>query len=86
MVAQCDLQNGVGKLVNYTFDEEDEISIPAVVVEPAGGVPLDQGIRRSFKVTEDLFAAGDRTLVNHKKYYFVAVSYAHNEYKKIRSE
>lgn len=86
LVAQCDVINGVGKLVNYTFDEEAEISIPEVMVEPASGHELDQGIRRSFRVTEDLFATGNRTLVNHKKYYYLAVSYAHNEFKKYDPE
>jgi hypothetical protein len=75
------LKNGIGKLVNYTYDEELDITIPAVVVEPAGEFPLDGGLRRSFKITEDLFAAGDRRLVNHKKYYYLAVSYAYNQYK-----
>lgn len=81
LVAQTDIQNGVGKLVNYTLDEELGISIPAVMVEPAGGADLDEGLRRSFRVTEDLFATGSRTLVNHKKYYYIAVSYAYNQYK-----
>lgn len=81
LVAQSDVKNGIGKLVNYTYDEELDISIPAVVVEPAGEFPLDGGLRRSFRITEDLFAAGDRKLVNHKKYYYLAVSYAYNQYK-----
>lgn len=81
LVAQCDVQNGVGKLVNYTFDEETELSIPAVMVESAGEFDLDQGLRRSFRVTEDLFATGSRTLVNHRKYYFIAVAYAYNQFK-----
>jgi hypothetical protein len=81
LVAQSDVKNGIGKLVNYTYDEELDISIPAVVVEPAGEFPLDAGLRRSFRITEDLFAAGDRKLVNHKKYYYLAVSYAYNQYK-----
>ncbi|NOQ71578.1 MAG: T9SS C-terminal target domain-containing protein [Crocinitomix sp.] len=82
LVAQTDVKNGVGKLVNYTFDEEIGLSIPAVMVEPAGEFPLDAGIRRSFTVTEDLFAFEDRVLVNHQKYYFLAVSYAQNEFLK----
>ena len=40
------------------------------------------GIRHSFKVTEDKFATGNTKLVNHKKYYFVAIAYSYNEYKK----
>jgi len=81
LVAQTDVKNGIGKLVNYTYDEELDISIPAVMVEPAGEFDLDGGLRRSFRVTEDLFASGNRTLVNHKSYYFLAVSYAYNQYK-----
>lgn len=82
LVAQTDVNNGLGELVNYTFDEELGLAIPEVMVESASGFPLNGGIRRSFSVTEDLFASGDRSLVNHKKYYFLAVSYAQNEYLK----
>ena len=76
LVAQCDRKNGVDKLVNYTYNEELDISIPAVMVNGE-----DEGIRHSFKITEDLFATGERTLVNHKKYYYIAVAYAYNNYK-----
>ncbi|MFN7883769.1 MAG: T9SS C-terminal target domain-containing protein, partial [bacterium] len=41
----------------------------------------NKGIRHTFRVTEDQFAQGDRTLVNHKKYYYLAISYATNNYK-----
>lgn len=80
LVGQSDVKNGVGKMINYTYDDELDISIPAVMVEPAGGFELDGGLRRSFRVTEDLFATGSRTLVNHKKYYYIAVSYGYNQY------
>ena len=76
LVAQCDIENGVSKLVNYTYDEQLDITIPTVMVDGD-----DEGIRHSFLVTEDLFATGTRTLVNHKKYYYIAVAYAYNEYK-----
>lgn len=76
LVAQCDVKNGVSKLVNYTFNEEMGVTMPAVMVDGE-----DEGLRHSFSVTEDLFATGDRKLVNHKKYYFVAVSYAYNSFK-----
>ena len=42
----------------------------------------NKGIRHSFRVTEDAFAQGQRRLVNHKTYYYVAIAYAHNEFKK----
>src|SRR5690606_6191960 len=64
------------KLVNYTYDEQLQITIPAVKVDGA-----DEGLSHSFLVTEDQFATGDRKLVNHKKYYYIAVAYAYNNYK-----
>ncbi|MBN4077694.1 T9SS C-terminal target domain-containing protein, partial [bacterium AH-315-C20] len=77
LVAQCDLKNGVERLVNYTFDQEMGFSIPKVMVDGA-----DAGISRSFRITEDQFATGDnKTLVNHKKYYYLAVSYGYNNFK-----
>ena len=76
LVAQCDVENGVSKLVNYTYDEQLEITIPAVMVDGA-----DEGLRHSFLITEDLFATGSRELVNHKKYYYIAVAYAYNQFK-----
>ncbi|MBD3636049.1 MAG: T9SS C-terminal target domain-containing protein [Crocinitomicaceae bacterium] len=76
LVAQCDVQNGVSKLVNYTYDEQLQITIPSVMVDGA-----DEGLRHSWSITEDLFATGARQLVNHKKYYYIAVAYAYNNYK-----
>lgn len=76
LVAQCDKKNGVSRLINFEFDEELGFSIP---VEKVDGE--DNGIRHSFRVTEDLFATGTRTLVNNKTYYFIAVAYGYNNYK-----
>jgi hypothetical protein len=76
LVAQCDVKNGVDRLVNFVFDEELGFSIP---VEKVDGE--DEGIRHSFRVTEDLFSTGDRGLVNNKTYYFLAVAYGYNNYK-----
>jgi hypothetical protein len=76
LVGQCDVANGVSKLVNYNFNEELQITIPVVKVDGA-----DNGLQRSFQIKEDLFATGDRALVNHKKYYFMAIAYAQNNFK-----
>lgn len=76
LVAQCDVKNNVGDLINYDFDEELGISIGKMKVKAA-----NKGIKHTFKVTEDLFATGNKALVNHKKYYFIAVAYAQNQYK-----
>ncbi|MDP2236836.1 MAG: T9SS type A sorting domain-containing protein [Bacteroidales bacterium] len=75
LVAQFDKKNGIGKLVNYYYDESIGATVP--VVEVRGG---DNGIQHSFKITQDAFATGDVRLVNHKQYYFMAIAYAHNEY------
>ncbi|MCK9290144.1 MAG: T9SS type A sorting domain-containing protein [Bacteroidales bacterium] len=75
LVAQFDKKNGVGKIVNYYFDESIGATVP--VVEVRGG---DNGIQHSFRITQDAFATGDVRLVNHKQYYYVALAYAFNEY------
>lgn len=75
LVAQFDKKNGVGKLVNYYFDESIGATVP--VVEVRGG---DNGIQHTFRITQDAFATGDVRLVNHKQYYFMALAYAFNEY------
>lgn len=81
LVFQCDLknldnnQNPIGQLVNYTYNDQVGGNIPQIMVQ--GG---NEGIKHSVKITEDQFATGDRRLVNHKKYYYIAVSYAYNNY------
>jgi hypothetical protein len=77
LVAQCDIKNDVpNKLINFEYDESLNLSIPVEKVN-AG----NQGIRHSFRITEDQFAQGSRTLVNHKSYYFIAIAYAYNRFK-----
>ncbi len=75
LVAQCDLKDDVANLVNYVYDEKLGGSVPNLMVEAD-----NKGIRHSFMLTEDEFATGDRRLVNNKKYYFVAIAYAYNEF------
>jgi hypothetical protein len=77
LVAQCDIKNDISRLINFEFDEALGFSVP---VEKVDGE--NKGIRHSFRLTEDAFAQGQRRLVNHKTYYYVAVAYAHNEFKK----
>ncbi|MBU1718933.1 MAG: hypothetical protein KKA07_07635, partial [Bacteroidetes bacterium] len=75
-VAQCDKKDGVSRLINYYFDENLGAN---VAIEEVDGE--DAGIKHSFKLTEDQFATGDKRLINHKKYYFIAIAYAYNNYK-----
>ena len=81
IVAQCDKMDGVGRLINFEFDEALSASMPLEMVDGS-----DQGIRHSFKITEDKFAQGSPTLVNHKTYFFMAISYAYNQYKEYNPE
>ncbi|MFA6352302.1 MAG: hypothetical protein WCW86_08260, partial [Bacteroidales bacterium] len=77
VVFQCDVMNGIGRIVNYHWHTDMEANVPVVEVEGS-----DKGIEHTFVLTEDIFAEGVRTLVNNKKYYYVAVSYAFNNYMK----
>ncbi len=77
LVAQVDVQNGVTKLVNWTYDQNLGGNKGEVMVDGA-----DKGIRHSFVFTKDMFATGNDRLINHKQYYYVAVAYAYNQYKK----
>jgi hypothetical protein len=76
LVAQCDIKNGVSKLVNFYYDEALNGSVP---VEEVNGA--DAGIVHSFRIFEDQFASVDKRLVNHKQYYYIAIAYAYNNFK-----
>ncbi len=76
LVAQSDLRNGVTTLVNRDFNQALNADVPQDMTILAE----DDGISHSIRITEDAFASGDRRLVNHKTYYFLALSYAYNNY------
>ncbi|MES2589831.1 MAG: T9SS C-terminal target domain-containing protein, partial [Bacteroidota bacterium] len=76
LVAQCDIEDNVASITNFEFDDDLGFSIPRKKVEGE-----NKGIRHSFQITEDQFAQGDRKLVNFKRYYYMAISYAYNNYK-----
>lgn len=75
LVAQYDIKNGIGRLINYNYDQNLDANVPVMAVDGA-----DNGIKHSFTITEDAFAEGAKQLVNHKQYYFTALAYAHNNY------
>ncbi|MEO0877789.1 MAG: hypothetical protein AAFY48_24565, partial [Bacteroidota bacterium] len=84
LVYQVDKRNGVAKIFNWEAlglnDNETPTNEP--LYEPVLMVDGEnEGIRHTFSITEDQFAEGDRRLVNHRKYYFAAVAYAHNNYQ-----
>ena len=79
LVAQCDIKNGVARLVNWELDPDLDLTVPQnMTLQSSNG-----GIKMSFRMVEDAFATGqDRRLVNHKEYHYTIVAYAYNEFKK----
>ena len=75
LVAQVDIKDGIAKLVNLEFDEAIGAEVPTLMVDGK-----DKGISHSFRITDDEFATGTKALVNHKRYYFLALAYSHNQY------
>ncbi len=76
LVGQCDIKDGVGQIINFLEDEDLGYPVATEMVDGA-----DEGIKHSFKITEDAFAQGtNKRLINHKKYYFMAIAYAYNNY------
>ena len=79
LIYQVDIKNNVGKVYNWVAVENPlNQEVYAPVLEVDGG---NQGVRHTFRITEDQFAQNDRRLINHKKYYFTAIAYAYNNYE-----
>ena len=74
LVAQADIQDEASMLINLEYNEITNVDVATIMVDGN-----NEGISHSFQVKEDLFALGDKKLINHKKYYFIAVSYAYNQ-------
>ena len=79
LIFHFDIKNEVEKVYNWFPIESslDEIYYSPVLMNEGA---TNRGIEHTFRVTEDQFAANDRRLINHKKYYFTAVAYAYNNY------
>ena len=82
LVFQSDLKNydkqgnPIGQLINHYFSEPLATNVP--IEEVYGN---NEGITHSFRLTDDAFAeGGDRRLVNHKQYYYLAIAYGYNQY------
>ncbi|MDD3875692.1 MAG: T9SS type A sorting domain-containing protein [Bacteroidales bacterium] len=81
LVAQCDIENfneqgqAVGQLVNWYYSDQHAGNIPTEEVNGS-----NEGISHTFKILNDEFATGNRRLVNHKQYYYLAIAYAYNSY------
>lgn len=79
LVFQCDIKNGVSKLINYYYDQSLGANVPVMEVNGS-----DLGIRNSFRLSQDAFT--NEPLVNHKQYYYLALAYAFNEYEKYSTD
>ncbi|HNT79401.1 MAG TPA: hypothetical protein PKH65_01860 [Bacteroidia bacterium] len=75
LIAQADVQDSITKIVNYYFDDLAQAYVPVVEV-----VGANEGLKHTFRITNDEFATGNTRLINNKTYYFTIVSYAHNYY------
>jgi len=75
LVAQFDIKNDVGTLVNYYYDKNIQGNVPVIEVEGA-----DNGVQHSFNLIEDAFGTTNRQLTNFKQYYYTIVAYSYNEY------
>ena len=76
LIAIVDVRNGVKKVVNWAINTDVGVLAPTLKV-----VSNDEGIKHSFRITQDLFApvdANDKRLINNQRYYFSAVAYAYN--------
>jgi hypothetical protein len=83
LIGQVDLQDTVGKIYNWLPTPDPNFG-GRNIFNPILKVDAEnQGIRHTFRIREDRFATSeDKRLVNHKKYYFIAVAYAYNNYEK----
>jgi hypothetical protein len=71
LVAQCDVLDGNGLIVNLVNDP-DLGSVKKIMV-----VGEDKGVKHSFRITKDAFSTlSDPSLVNFQNYYFLLVAYA----------
>ncbi len=78
IVYQCDIKNNVGKIFNWEPTLGPGGNSYWTPVEKIDG--NNAGVGHSFSITEDQFASGARQLINHKKYYYVAIAYAYNNF------
>lgn len=78
---QVDVKNGVSKIYNWR-EGKDPATHETVYFPEEQVNGENKGIRHTFLISSDQFGKGDaKKLVNHKKYYFTVLAYAHNAYE-----
>ncbi len=79
VVLQCDVENGIGTIVNRSVNGVSGLP-QGVVVEEVMVEGADAGILHSVRVNRDLFAEGSNTrLNNYTPYYFSVIAYAYSD-------
>lgn len=77
LIAQYDIANGIGRIINFELDDYLGFDVP---VEKVAGADL--GITHTFEITTDQFPIGnDNQLINNRNYYFVGIAYAYNNFR-----
>lgn len=85
LVFNCDLQNGITRLINYEYDAATGGDVPSVKVDITDN--SDKGIKSTFHFTKDLFSSTqDKKVVNNKEYYFFCVAYGYNQYGEYKED
>lgn len=77
LIFQTDVRNGVTQIINWEDDNTVGLAVPVLKTE----IVNNNGVQTSFRLRQDAFASNNRNLVNHRKYYFIAVAYGFNEYQ-----
>ena len=79
---QCDIANGITRIINFEYDATTQSDLPKLKVEGT-----DKGLQSTFRFTKDLFSsASDQKVVNHKTYYFYCVAYGYNQYGEYKED
>ena len=82
LVFRSDIKDDVKGIINQYLDPIMNVYVPVeeipAVMESGIAGSVDGGLEYSFRVTEDKFALGNPTLVNHKTYHYMSVAYGFN--------
>ncbi|MBK9422330.1 MAG: T9SS C-terminal target domain-containing protein [Flavobacteriales bacterium] len=76
LVAQVDVRDTVGQLINWYQDPALGVAVPKEMVNGQ-----DTGIVHSFRIRSDKFTLSDPSLKNFQSYYFMAIAYGYNNYQ-----
>ncbi|MGB1204536.1 MAG: hypothetical protein ACPG5B_02750 [Chitinophagales bacterium] len=76
LVSVVDKKDEITRIINFTKDTDLGYLVPELKVDAN-----DSGIVNSFQIKEDLFATGDKKLINNKKYYYSVLAYSFNAHE-----